>query len=482
MDITTLSPARPAGRDQGALRRWLGLVVMLSGTFMTIMDVMIANVAIPSIRRDLGASFAEAQFVLAGYGLVYALGLITGGRLGDIYGRRLLLMIGLAAFTLTSALCGLAPSPAALILARLAQGAAAAVLFPQVLSLIRVTFTEEKPRATAFAVMGVVLGLAAIAGQLLGGFLVEADLFGLAWRPVFLINIPVGALALVLAPRVIDESSSPTAGRLDVAGVVLSATGLGLLLFPLVQGREAGWPWWSFAMLAASVPVLGVFVREQHRKSQQRASPLMETALFRVPAFTTGALIVVVFYSTLNSFYLAYAFLMQVGLSCTAFETGLVFSALAVTFGGAPLLARRFASHGRRRVLIVGSFCAALGSIVLGLTAVLRAPLAPPDLLPGLAILGLGQGTVVTPLLNTILSSIRDGDVGAASGVLSTMQQVGGALGIAVVGILFFGALDGAQAGAEVYAHAFLLAALYTVLAYAVTLALLLRLPDDRPC
>lgn len=295
---------------RSAWRLWAGLMVMLTGAFMTIMDVMIVNVAIPSIRRDLGASFAEAELVVAGYSLAYAVALITGGRLGDIFGRRRMFLIGLMGFTVTSAACGLAPTPEGLIVARLLQGLAAAILFPQVFSLIRVTFAEARQRTTAFAVMGAVLGLAGIAGQLLGGVLVEADLWGLAWRPVFLVNIPVGLAAFIAAPRLIQESRSPEARHLDLAGVGLSAAGLGLLLYPLIEGREAGWPAWSIAMLLLSVPVLACFAIHQHRRSLRQASPLLETGLFRDRAFAIGMLLVLAFYSSLNAFFLSVAFLL----------------------------------------------------------------------------------------------------------------------------------------------------------------------------
>lgn len=476
-------PVRPAAKSAVTARTWLGLAVMLTGTFMTIMDVMIVNVAIPSIRDDLGASFAQAELVVAGYGLTYAIALITGGRLGDIYGRRRMFLAGLFGFTLTSAFCGLAPTPVTLVLARLLQGLAAAILFPQVFALIRVTFVEPRSRATAFAVMGAVLGLAGIVGQLLGGVLVEADLWGLAWRPVFLVNIPIGLAAFIAALAVIRESRSPSARRLDLAGVGLSALGLGLLLYPLIDGREAGWPAWSLAMLAASVPVLALFALHQHRKSLREASPLLETSLFRNRAFAVGAMLVLIFYSTLNSFFLAFAFLVQLGLQRSALEAGSIVSILAITFMIASLAAGRLTAHGRRRVLIAGAIIALLGNVLAAVTASAIAPLEAWTLIPALAVLGLGEGLLMTPLLNTILSGIHESHAGSASGMLSTMQQVGGALGVALVGILFFGTLDHARgqgAGEAVaYGQAFVTAASYCALATAVTLALLFQLPRD---
>ncbi|KGM30594.1 MFS transporter, partial [Inquilinus limosus] len=265
--MTDVTCAAGAARRSTVARPWLGLAVMLAGPFMTVMDVMIVNVAIPSIRLGLGASYAEAELVVAGYSLAYAVALITGGRLGDLQGRRRMFVAGLIGFALTSALCGVATTAQTLLLARLLQGVAAALLFPQVFSLIRVTFPDPQDCARAFAALGVVLGLAAVAGQVLGGILVAADLWGLGWRPIFLLNIPIGLLAAIAAPRLIPADQVAPGQRLDLAGVALSALGLGLLLYPLIEGREAGWPAWSLAMLAAAVPVLAAFAWHQHGRS-----------------------------------------------------------------------------------------------------------------------------------------------------------------------------------------------------------------------
>jgi EmrB/QacA subfamily drug resistance transporter len=483
--MTDVTYPAAAARPAVPARLWLGLAVMLLGPFMTVMDVMIVNVAIPSIRLGLGASYGEAELVVAGYGLAYAVALITGGRLGDLRGRRRMFVAGLLAFTVTSALCGLAPTAGTLILARLLQGVAAAMLFPQVFSLIRVTFPDPQACAKAFAALGVVLGLAAVAGQVLGGILVAADLWGLSWRPIFLLNVPVGLLAALAAPRLIPADVVRPGQRLDLAGVALSALGLGLLLYPLIEGREAGWPGWSLAMLAAAVPVLAGFALHQHARSRRGAFPLLQTALFRDRAFAVGVLLALVFYSTLNSVYLAYAFLAQLGLGRSALAAGLVFSPAAVSFMIASIAAGRVAPEHRRAVLMAGAAIAALGEFAAAATALLGAPLQAEALIPALLLLGTGQGLLMTPLLNTVLGGIRDGDIGSASGMLSTMQQVGGAFGVAVAGILFAAVLDGARAAglgeAAAYARAFAAAAGYGGLATLVTLGLLFALPKIAP-
>ncbi|WP_395676847.1 MFS transporter [Inquilinus sp.] len=479
--MTDVTYPAGAARRATVARPWLGLAVMLLGPFMTVMDVMIVNVAIPSIRLELGASYGQAELVVAGYSLAYAVALITGGRLGDLRGRRRMFVAGLLGFALTSALCGLATSAETLILARLLQGVAAALLFPQVFSLIRVTFPEPKDCAKAFAALGVVLGLAAVAGQVLGGILVAADLWGLSWRPIFLLNVPIGLLAAIAAPRLIPADTVTPGQRLDLAGVGLSALGLGLLLYPLIEGREAGWPAWSLAMLAAAVPVLAVFALHQHARSRRGASPLLQTALFRDRAFAVGVLLALVFYSTMNSVYLAYAFLAQLGLGRSALAAGLVFSPAAVSFMIASIAAGRVAPERWRAVLMAGAAIAALGEFVAAATALLAAPLQAEALIPALLLLGIGQGLLLTPLLNTILGGIHDGHIGSASGMLSTMQQVGGAFGVAVAGILFAVVLDGARAAglgeAAAYARAFAAAAGYGGVATLVTLGLLFALP-----
>lgn len=473
-------PATDAAARSPAWRRWLGLAVMLTGTFMAVLDVFIVNIAVPSMHVTLGASFAELQFVIAGYGLSYAVALITGGRLGDLFGRRRMFMLGLAGFTLASLACGLAGDATLLIAARVAQGLAAAVMSPQVFAMMRVGFPDERERATAFACLGVVYGLSSVAGQLLGGLLVEADLFGLAWRPVFLINLPLGILALALAPLLIPESRNPEARRLDLAGVGLSAGGLVLLLYPLIEGREADWPGWAFLMLALALPVLAVFARDQQRKSRRshlsgHASPLLEMRLFRHPVFARGVLIVLAFQSTQSAFYLALTVLLQAGLQATPLQAGLAFAPLAVTFMITSLLAGRLPARLRQPMLISGAGLATLAFGGIGFTAwQAGATLTALQLEPALVLLGLGCGLFMTPLLNTILGSVPGQDSGAASGMITTMQQVGGAFGIAVVGILFFGRVN--AGGAAAHAEALALAALYGALGCGLAFLLLLRL------
>ena len=460
-------------------KRWLGLAVTLTGAFMAIMDAFIVNISLPSIRADLHASFGEAQLIIAAYGLVYAVGLITGGRLGDLYGRKRMFMIGLAAFTLTSLACGLAPTPAALIAARVAQGFSAAAMFPQVLSWMRLTFVDPAERARAFSALGLTQGLASVAGQIAGGLLVSADLWG--WRPIFLINVPVGLVALVLAHRVLDESRA-AAQRLDLAGAGLSAIALAFLLFPLIEGRESGWPAWMLTMLVLSVPAMLLFADHQRLKTRNEDAPLMDTRLFRERGFVLGVAALFLLCTILISFFTILAFVLQAGLGLAPLWAALSFLPLAVTYVIASHVAARYAVHARR-MLVVGGSALTLG---YGVMALAHGTLGshPAAFVPGLIWLGIAQGLLFTPLLNTILSGVAPHHAGVASGVTSTMQQAGGAFGVAVVGLIFFGAVEAMQASgtplATAYTTAFAIALIYNVAAAGVMTALLVAMPKVR--
>jgi len=290
---TTQDPR--AAAEDGDPRRWVALAVVLVAGFMQLVDISIVNVAIPSIQRDLDATYSQIQWVLAGYQLAFAVTLITGGRLGDIFGRKRLFMLGMAGFTLASALCGLAQSPGMLVGSRFLQGVMGAVMFPQILSVIQVTFPPRE-RGTAFGIFGATIGLATITGPLVGGLLIEGDLLGLGWRPIFLVNVPIGIGALVAAALYLRESRAPRALRLDPAGVGLATAGLLLLVYPLVQGRDLGWPAWTFASMAASVLVLAAFAAWERRKKAADGSPLVDLDLFRQRAFVAGVLVAAIFF------------------------------------------------------------------------------------------------------------------------------------------------------------------------------------------
>lgn len=461
---------------------WAGLTVLLLAGFVTIFDLFVVNVAIPSIQAGLGANFAEIGLIVAGYELAFGVLLITGGRLGDRFGRRRLFIIGMAGFTLASAFCGLAPDTGYLISARVLQGLAAALLFPQVYASIRVNFAGND-RRKAFGLLGMTLGLAAIAGQVLGGWLVHVDLFGLSWRTLFLINVPVGVLAILTA-RSIPESAAPQRPQLDWIGVVLISSGLTLLLVPLIEGPVQGWPAWSLWSPGIALIVLALFCRQQVRRRMSGKWPLVDMRLMAKRHFALGTLLVLLVYSTSSSFFLCFALLVQTGMGLDPFMAGSLFAPCSVGFVLASLAAPRVLSRWGTRTLFWGALIYALFITVLVAQVWLSgAELKPVYLLPALVMIGVGQGYIMTPLLNLVLGFVDEADSGMASGVVSTVQQVGAALGVAVVGILFNGALaeTTSLSPAGQYASAFVAGMLYNLAAAGAICLLLLILEKTQP-
>ncbi|MFC4913300.1 MFS transporter [Actinomadura gamaensis] len=409
----------------------LTLPVILSATFMASFDYMVVNVAAPSLQRDLHAGSAALELVIGGYAFTYAAGLVTGGRLGDLFGHRRMFALGMAAFTLASLLCGLAPDAGTLVAARLLQGVTAAAMVPQVLALITASFGADE-RARAMAWFGVVTGLGAVCGQVLGGLLLQADLLGLGWRTIFLVNVPVGVPAALLATRVLPRAETRARPRLDVPGVLGVSAGLALALVPLVLGREEGWPLWTWLSLAASVPVLGATLWWERRT----AAPVVDLALFRTRSFTVGSALNVAFMMSFGSLMLVNTLLLQYGFGLSPVRAGLAFGPLAVatmlaSLAGRPLVAR----HGDR-VLTAG--CAITGVGVAGIEVVLHAGGGVAALLAPLALLGLGSGLTLPGVIGAALSGVRPERAGAASGLLTTFQQFAAAAGVAALGALFF--------------------------------------------
>ncbi|GAC1575479.1 MAG: MFS transporter [Candidatus Dormibacteria bacterium] len=424
-------------------RRWKALAVVLIASFMILLDISIVNVAIPSVQRDLGATFSEIQWVLAGYQLAYAVVLITGGRLGDIFGRKRLFIIGVSGFTVASLICGLAPSPVALIAARVFQGLMAALMYPQVLSVIQVSFPPRE-RGAAFGIFGAVIGVATISGPLLGGLLIQADIHvgstDLLWRPIFLVNLPIGIGAVIAATIYLRESKAPSAPRLDIPGVVLATIGLFLIAFPLVEGRDAGWPVWAYVMLAGGALVLVAFGRYIRLRAARGGSPLVEPELFGDRGFVVGSSITMVFLAGIPAFFLTFSLFVQIGLGFSALQAGLTTLPFAVCSASASALSIRLAPRIGKRILSVG--CVALVTGMIGLWLIVTSVgtgVTGYQMIPALAVCGVGLGLVVAPLINIVLAGIRTGAAGSASGVLTTVQQIGGALGVAVIGIIFFG-------------------------------------------
>jgi len=300
---------------------WAALPVLVAGAFVVVLDFFIVNVALPSIAVDLGASESSLEWVVAGYGLSFAAFLILAGRLGDELGRRRVYATGLALFVVTSAACGLAPDPTTLVVARVAQGIAGAIVMPQVLSIIGVTY-REGDYGRALSVYGVALGLAAVGGQIIGGALVELDVAGLGWRGCFLINVPIGLAALALTPRLVAESRAPRRTRLDLLGAVVLAFGLVAILLPLIEGRRHGWPAWTWLSLAAAPVILGAFVGHQARLAHRGRTALLDLRLFRARAFSAGLVAQLSLASAQASFFVYLALYLQQGRGLGALEAG----------------------------------------------------------------------------------------------------------------------------------------------------------------
>jgi EmrB/QacA subfamily drug resistance transporter len=447
-DAQILAPPATAG-ERADPRRWLTLIILLLAAFMNLLDVSIVNIAIPSIQRDLNASYADVQWALAGYTLAYALVLITGGRLGDTFGRKRLFLIGVTGFTIMSALCGAAQSPGQLIAFRVAQGAMGAIMVPQVLAVIQVIFPPAE-RIKALAGFGVTAGLGTVSGPLLGGLLIQHNLFGLDWRPIFLINVPVGILAVIASAALVRESRASRPPKLDPVGVVLVSAALLLLLYPLVQGRQLGWPGWTFVSMAASAPVFALFVWWEQVKTRRDGSPLVPLRLFSHREFSVGMAIALTFFLGIASFGLVLTLFLQLGLGFTALHAGLTFLpfslGILVSSGAAARLAPRFG----RGVTMIGALIMAGG--MAGLIATVHhygAAVTTWELVPGLVGAGLGLGAVIAPLADIVLDRVPHKDAGSASGVFNTGLQLGNSIGIAVIGVIFF-ALLGSQSGPAV--------------------------------
>jgi EmrB/QacA subfamily drug resistance transporter len=434
--------------DQGSLpalgaaplplrRAWLALAVVFIADVMDVIDSTIANLAGPSIRADLGGSETTLQWVLAAYTAAFAIGLITSGRLGDLLGRRRLFLLGMAGFTLASLACGLAPGVGFLIIARVLQGLLGSVMIPQGFAMVKVVFPPQQLR-TALIPFGPVMGLATVAGPILAGWLLHLDLLGSQWRSIFLINVPIGIAAWALGWRFLPHRTGEDASaRLDLGGVGLLTLASALLIIPLVQGRTAGWPLWTYLSMAGSIIALALFVVSERRSRH----PVIAPSLFRKRSFVAGLAIVGAFFASLSGFQLAFNLLLQLGLHWTPLHTSLTLipwalgSAVAVALAGA-VLTRKLG----RATLQLG-----LGIAVIGLLAVwwtiarLGGSLTSWTLAPSLLLIGFGTGLVFVPIFDYVLGDAATKEVGTGSGMLNAVQQFSGAIGVAALGTVFFG-------------------------------------------
>ncbi|MFV8128204.1 MFS transporter [Streptomyces syringium] len=434
---THISDGPRAGAGPGRART-ITLVVVLIAELMNALDGSIVYTALPSIQADTGASSAAVQWIPAAYTLTFALALITGGRLGDLCGRKRIFLVGTGVFTLASLLCGVATGPELLIAARAVQGAAAAAMVPQVLATIHVTFDGES-RAKAFGLYGMIMSLGGVLGPVLGAALTSADLLGLDWRPIFLINLPIGLATVLLGLRFLPESRDRQARRLDPLGMVLSSAGLLLIAYPLTVGGERHWPAWSFAMAAAGVVVLAVFVAQQRAKTAKDGSALVALSLFRGKAFAGGLAAQLVFGLVSGVFLLTWTLFMQEGLgfSPAEFAPG----SIAVSIGGmaGAMLASKVAARQARRVPQAGAVLVAVTLVGYHLLITAQGTGLPfAAAVAPMILFGAGFGMIGAGLAGLTLGQVGHEDAGSASGLFNTAMQLGTALGIALASVVFF--------------------------------------------
>ncbi|MCG5447219.1 MFS transporter [Micromonospora sp. NIE79] len=418
-------------------RRWLILAVILAGAFMILLATTIVNVAVAPIQRDLKSTYTAMEWVIAGYALGYGLLLIPAGRIGDRFGHRKLFLIGVAGFTLASAASALAATPGQLIAFQVVQGMMAGILNPPVLALIQTTF-PAKETGKAYGIYGAIGGIATASGPLLGGLLIAWDLNGWDWRPVFLLNVPIGLATFVAALILVPESRGRRGG-LDVIGMLLVSAAVLLLAVPLVEGQRLGWPAWTFVSMAAALPALAVFAVWELRRARRAQVPLVSMRLFAHRSFSAGVGISLCYFAGFIGLLFALSLHLQIGLEKSALTTGLIL--LPFSFGtlvGAAISDNVARALGRG-VLMLGAGIVIVGMV--GIIATIHWWGSGLELLPALLFAGFGSGLVIAPSVEIVLAGVPWQDAGAASGVLGTAQRLGQAIGVAVAGVVLFGTL-----------------------------------------
>jgi EmrB/QacA subfamily drug resistance transporter len=445
--MTTTTETTPTGGVTGVQRPWLMLVVLLLGQFMALLDVTIVNVAMPTIGRSLHATGTELQLVVAGYTVSYAMLLITGARLGDIYGRRRVFLTGVAVFTLASLSCGLASGIGVLIAARFVQGAGAAAMMPQIMSVIQVRFSGAA-RAKALSAYTAVLSSGFVAGQVVGGALVTANVFGAGWRPVFLVNVPIGAAVLALVPRLVPRDDRGSARRLDLIGLVIAVPAVFLIVLPLMLGHSEGWPAWTFACIGAGVVLTAAFIFTERRV----ADPLLDLTVLRSPGLAAGLATTAVIMLTYGGFLFSFALHLQTGLGDSALTAGLTFAPCAAAFGVGGYYWRRLPSRSHHVLPPIGCLLAA--GCYAAVAAALRSGSSGEPLLQVFLILtGAALALAFSPLVTHSLVHVPVSRAADASGLVTTTMQLSQAVGVATFGSLFL-TLDSRAVVATVSGHA----------------------------
>jgi EmrB/QacA subfamily drug resistance transporter len=423
-------------------QRTIALVVVSLAFVMDLLDSTIVNIAIPSIRTNLAATYSAIQWIVAGYSLAFAVLLVTGGRMGDVYGYKKVFMVGITGFTIASLLSGISPNADILIAARLLQGAMAALMVPQVMSLMQVMYKPSE-RAGINGLFGALGGMAASLGPVIGGLLIKGDVFGWDWRPIFLINVPIGIFGLLAAVRYLPDGKSSHPLKIDGVGTLIIIAAMLLFIFPLIQGREYGWPLWTYVMLAGSIPVFVLFAWWQKRKDRLDGSPLVLPALFKEGSFRSGLLVNLIFEMAMIGFFLTFGLLLQIGFNFSPIHAAL--TGLPVAFG----IAMTMAVFGQKLPKL-GRYALTLGSSIMGVSLAITTLIARHygvaihswQLIPSLLGVGVGMGMVFSSLYAAVLNGVNPAHAGSASGTLSAVQQAGAAIGVALIGVVFFGQLS----------------------------------------
>ena len=464
--------------------RWIAMSALLVANFMNLVDVTIVNVAIPSIQQAFGANDSQIEWVIAIYMLTFALLLLPSGRMGDVFGKRQMFVAGVTVFTLGSALCGMAGSINLLIFARMFQALGGAMMTPQILAMVPILFLP-KERGAVFALFGLTAGMASVAGPPLAGVLIHADLWALGWRPIFLVNVPVGVIAILAALRYGPKTTTNRGGAIDGVGILLATTTLLLLLFPLIEGRQLGWPLWCYALLLAAAPMGLAFLKWENRRAAQGLAQLLPVRLLENMDYLLGTGLAALLFAGIPGFFLIWAVTLQSGNGLSALQSGLTTMPFPVGVLLASILSGRLGNRRPRLRISAGAVLLALG--VAGIYVALPnggAPMVRSAYILPLMIAGLGLGSAISPLFQTVLFNVSPQETGSASGALQAFQQVGGALGLAIMGEIFFSSLhESMKTGTSLpgaYASALSQGLIFCICVFLLLAALVWRLPKPQ--
>ncbi|GLY77636.1 MFS transporter [Actinoallomurus iriomotensis] len=430
--MTTLTNVSTGTGASAIVRRRPMLAVLLLGQFMGLLDVFVVNVAMPVIGVELPASGSSLQLVVGGYTAAYAMSLVTAARLGEIFGHRRMYLIGVIMFTAASLCCGLAPGSLALIASRIVQGAGAAVMAPQIMSIIQTRF-EGPERARALSAYGVVLSIGAVAGLIAGGLLVNADLFGTGWRPAFLVNVPIGILLAVLVPRLVPADRPARRRGLDLLGLLIVAPAVFLVVLPLVLGRELGWPAWTFVAIGAGLVLAGLFAPVQRRVMARGGDPLLDLGVLRAPGLRAGVATLSAMQVTYGGFLFVFTLHLENRLGAGPLMAGLTYLPMSIAFGLVGFCWRRLPHRLHSMVTPAGLALCALAYSAIAIDGDHSGPLTWTALI----LTGVGMGLSASPLLTQSLRQVPHGQAADASGLLGTTMQLGQVIGVAAFGTLY---------------------------------------------